>query len=570
MLLPAFTPKWTTGEFGALNYDFLTERVSVKRIQALSFFQVHVGLEKVLNSGSDPHRKAASSRGCVLIVEDDPEGLCYFETSLRTAGFNTLGAKGAGEAESLCRQHGFPRIDAVLTDFRMPEKTGLELLQWIQENDSSLATVVVTAQGEKELVKRTLDLGGAGFLEKPILHKPLVEAMERAVVRTRRQRQIISSARELDDASMVDHQLNNYIPKGLRERFRLRYLPLHKMGGDFLNVWQLEDSERVMVLIGDVSGHDLRAAYVAAYFQGIFRGHAESGRALEASLTSFNNQLIREADVVPSTLAMSWFEIDHRRQILTVYSCGFPPFVLSDEHGFVRRGALGTHPLGWFENLPLAKQEVPLEKAVFLLMFTDGVVDYADQLGIDPLSLAYRLAHGGLPAGSSSPPPDDILSLTYQIQPNIPVKEVFEPIIDEQYSGAEYVHVDNLQSVWRRSLQYALEEELIGDRLYDLLICIREGMLNALIHGCAGSSEKFCHLLISYNREAQCIRVRIDDPGKGHNFRISERLRDLDNLPEGRQLGLGIVQHLSDEFNIENKGTSLVFDFYITPQKEPA
>lgn len=507
----------------------------------------------------------------MLVVEDDPEGLCYFETSLRTAGFQTLTAKSAFEAERTCQTHGFNQIDAVLTDFRMPERTGLELLQWIQDKDPSLATVVVTAQGEKELVKRTLDLGGAGFLEKPIQHKPLVDAMERAVDRTRRQRRVLSSARALDDASVVDHQLNSYIPDSLRERFRLSYLPLHKMGGDFINVWTVDNDNRLMILVGDVSGHDLRSAYVAAYFQGIFRGHVESGSALETSLHSFNNQLIREAAVVPSTLAMSWFEIDYTQQLLTVYNCGFPPFYLSDANGSVRRGQLGTHPLGWFENLPLAKQEVPLEKATFLHIFTDGVVDYADQLGINPLSLAYRLSRGTIPAGDANqpPPPDDILCLTYQLQPITSVNNTFEPIIDEQYSGAEYVHVDNLQSVWRRSLQYALEEDLIGDRLYDLLICIREGMLNALIHGCAGSSEKFCHLLISYNREANCVRVRIDDPGKGHNFKISERLRDLDNLPEGRQLGLGIVQHLSDEFNIENKGTSLVFDFYVTPEEAP-
>ena len=507
----------------------------------------------------------------MLVVEDDPEGLCYFETSLRTAGFTTLTSKSAHEAERICQSRGFDCIDAVLTDFRMPERTGLELLQWIQENDSSLATVVVTAQGEKELVKRTLDLGGAGFLEKPILHKPLVEAMDRAVDRTRRQRRILNSARELDDASLVDHQLNSNIPETLRDRFHLIYRPLRKMGGDFMNVWQVEGANRLMILIGDVSGHDLRAAYVAAYFQGIFRGHIESGSALETSLHSFNNQLIREAAVIPSTLAMSWFEIDYEKQLLTVYNCGFPPFYLSHVDGFVERGDLGTHPLGWFENLPLAKQEVPLEKPVFLHIFTDGVVDFADQLGIDPLSLVYRLTHGSSPTDTAGElaPPDDLLYLSYQLKPIIPVNKTFEPIIDEQYSGAEYVHVDNLQSVWRRSLQYALEEELIGDRLYDLLICIREGMLNALIHGCAGSSEKFCHLLISYNKDSNVVRVRIDDPGKGHNFHISERLRDLENLPEGRQLGLGIVQHLSDEFSIENKGTSLVFDFYITPESAP-
>lgn len=136
---------------------------------------------------------------------------------------------------------------------------------------------------------------------------------------------------------------------------------------------------------------------------------------------------------------------------------------------------------------------------------------------------------------------------------------IHDPIISEQYSGAESAHIDELQSVWRRSLQYALEEEL-GDRLYELLICIREGMLNALIHGCSGSADKFCHLQITIDRPARKVRVRIDDPGKGHSYDLQRRLATM--IPaDGQNMGLGIIHHLSDVFVVENKGTSLLFDF---------
>lgn len=510
------------------------------------------------------------NRGRILVVEDDPDGLHFFRTSLRTAGFEILSAASAAEAEESCAREGFAQIDAVLTDMRMPQKTGLELLQWLRRQDPSLSTVIITAQGEKELVKRTLESGGAGFLEKPIKHQALVEAMDRAVERTRSQRRVDDSQKGLKEASAVDQILNRQVPDALRDRLQVRYFPLHEMGGDFINTSADDDSGQVLLLVGDVSGHDLRSGFISAYFQGIFRGHIDAGSNLGASLKSFNNMLMHDADVVPSTLAMAWLRIDVASKCMTVFNCGFPPFHLTDRDGFLHRGELGTHPLGWFEDLELIPQQVALENIESLHIFTDGVVDYADQLGIDPLSLVYRLFHTDPDnrfREEEEAPPDDILCVTYQFNPNLSVKNVFEPLIDEQYSGAEYVHIDNLQSVWRRSLQYALESEDVGDRLYDLLICIREGMLNALIHGCAGSSEKFCHLMISYNRDDKCVRVRIDDPGKGHDFVIEERLRDLDNLPEGRQLGLGIVQHLSDDFNVANKGTSLIFDFYLVPEK---
>jgi anti-sigma regulatory factor (Ser/Thr protein kinase) len=147
----------------------------------------------------------------------------------------------------------------------------------------------------------------------------------------------------------------------------------------------------------------------------------------------------------------------------------------------------------------------------------------------------------------------------------MPLSQTFEPILSEHYAGTELEHIDHLQSNWRRSLSFALDDRL-GDRLYDLLICIREGMINALTHGCEKSADKFAHLQISINEDRDTLRIYIDDPGKGHEFDLVARLERLGN-ERGENLGLGIIQHLSDSFKVENKGTSLVFDFSITPDK---
>jgi anti-sigma regulatory factor (Ser/Thr protein kinase) len=74
-------------------------------------------------------------------------------------------------------------------------------------------------------------------------------------------------------------------------------------------------------------------------------------------------------------------------------------------------------------------------------------------------------------------------------------------------------------------------------------------------------------LQISINEDKDVLRVYIDDPGKGHEFDLVSRLERL-GKERGENLGLGIIQHLSDQFNVENKGTSLVFDFKISPDKD--
>jgi anti-sigma regulatory factor (Ser/Thr protein kinase) len=163
-------------------------------------------------------------------------------------------------------------------------------------------------------------------------------------------------------------------------------------------------------------------------------------------------------------------------------------------------------------------------------------------------------------------PKDDILAIKYSIRPinpEQPLSTQFHPLVSEHYAGTEVEHIDHLQSNWRRSLMFALDDRL-GDRLYDLLICIREGMLNALIHGCEKASDKFAHLQISLSEDKNILRVVIDDPGRGHEFNLKDRLEQI-STETGKHLGLGIIQHLSDDFMIENKGTSLVFDFEINP-----
>ena len=136
--------------------------------------------------------------------------------------------------------------------------------------------------------------------------------------------------------------------------------------------------------------------------------------------------------------------------------------------------------------------------------------------------------------------------------------------MSEHYAGTEIDHIDQLQSSWRRSLNFSLEDRL-GDRLYELLICIREGMINALVHGCERSAEKFSHLQISIDRKKEMVRVVIDDPGRGHSYDMENSLEDA-GAQIGKHLGLGIINHLSHNFRIENRGTSLLFDFLVNPE----
>lgn len=56
--------------------------------------------------------------------------------------------------------------DAIVCDFWMPEKTGLDLLKELRENEKSIPFIVFTGRGREEIVTQALNYGANYFLNK--------------------------------------------------------------------------------------------------------------------------------------------------------------------------------------------------------------------------------------------------------------------------------------------------------------------------------------------------------------------------------------------------------------------
>ena len=76
----------------------------------------------------------------------------------------------------------------MVTDYLMPDGTGLDLLGWLKQRDDSLAAIFVTGVGERNLVKQSLRTGACDFLDKPVQIHLLLDAVAKAVDLTHRQR----------------------------------------------------------------------------------------------------------------------------------------------------------------------------------------------------------------------------------------------------------------------------------------------------------------------------------------------------------------------------------------------
>jgi len=507
-----------------------------------------------------------SMNATVLVLEDDPYVLNFMESSLRLCGYEVIPATSTKDAWKQFEKKGSENIDAIISDFRLPDGTGLEFLKRVLNEDPTLATVVVTGQGEKAVVQESMAMGVYQYLEKPVTHQDLRKLIKDTVAETTRSRQSRRDRQGLEELEAFDQRTSGKVPERLSRHIDIYYQPLHEVGGDFFMTHTYSENEWV-ILVGDVSGHDIKSGYVSTYFRGMFRGCVENGSRVQEFLQLFNrtleNQSKLSADELVS-ISLTALYVNFSNDWVCHWNYGAPPGYAVSPEGFIKPCPYGRPPLGWLDSLPTEASHIPVARTQFIYLYTDGLMECASELDINFFSLLYRLftARNTISDLRNSSK-DDILAIRYNVNPQSIVNTVFEPLLSEHYAGSEVEQIDYLQANWRRSLNFALGDRL-GDRLYDLLICIREGMLNALIHGCERSADKFAHLQISLREDKELIRVVIDDPGRGHNFNLKERLERLET-ESGKHLGLGIIQHLSDDFQIENKGTSLIFDFEVHP-----
>src|SRR5512139_835737 len=100
-----------------------------------------------------------------LIVDDEPD---IRELLAITLGRMQLQVSVAADYASAVKKLGGEVYDLVLTDMRLPDGDGLDLVEWIQANRPGLPVAVITAHGNVEAAVRALKLGAFDFISKPL------------------------------------------------------------------------------------------------------------------------------------------------------------------------------------------------------------------------------------------------------------------------------------------------------------------------------------------------------------------------------------------------------------------
>src|SRR5438105_3326745 len=109
--------------------------------------------------------RGALEQAVVLVVDDEPDLLELVGLTLSRMSLETRTASDLQSARRLLKAE---RFDLCLTDMRLPDGDGLDLVAWIQENRATLPVAVITAHGNVESAVRALKLGAFDFVSKPL------------------------------------------------------------------------------------------------------------------------------------------------------------------------------------------------------------------------------------------------------------------------------------------------------------------------------------------------------------------------------------------------------------------
>ena len=119
-----------------------------------------------------------ASHFSLLVVDDEPDLRTLYELTLLREGYDLDTAGTVQEALLHLKDRTY---SAVITDMRLPDGSGLDILRWLEEGGRREKAIVITAYGSSENAVEALKSGASGYVLKSAADRDLVEACRAAM-----------------------------------------------------------------------------------------------------------------------------------------------------------------------------------------------------------------------------------------------------------------------------------------------------------------------------------------------------------------------------------------------------
>jgi sigma-B regulation protein RsbU (phosphoserine phosphatase) len=330
--------------------------------------------------------ETAEGRRGILFVDDESNILSALRRELRewsaARSVRILTADSPGLALGMLGED--PGIGVVVSDLRMPEMLGSDLLAAIHERWPSVITILLTGFSETAEVMKAIKTGIFSYILKPWDPEYLKVELDKAVEIGETRRKNAEYEKRIEEELRLAGALQRMILKpvlkssvGIEFRVSYRPSPLFFCGGDYYDIVNLS-ADRFLVLAGEIAGHGVQAAFITSILKAIiFEEYVKNAREIAFSpgalLEWLDARMAKELRAVSDPrISLLAAVIDRRALTLTYANAGHcRPFLIS---GWIPRELGAESPVlcaGKAKAYPESTEK--LQKMDTFLAFTDGI-----------------------------------------------------------------------------------------------------------------------------------------------------------------------------------------------------
>jgi serine phosphatase RsbU (regulator of sigma subunit) len=364
----------------------------------------------------ESQQRSSNHRATVLIVDDEDIVLTSLRTLLQLdTDYKVLTYLSPVEALQAIQKQP---VDAVISDFLMPELSGLQFLSEVKKLYPTAPRILLTGYADKgNAINAINDVGLFQYIEKPWENEHIKMVLRNGLQNKALEERLQQKIKELDETArgldvlanregILRHELSlaqqvqrNLLPKSFPRvdgyRFAATFLPALEIGGDFYDFQTLSDG-RIGILVADATGHGIQAALSTALLKFAFATTIDSGKPLVEIAAAMSEILLKglpENIFVAGLVAI----LDTARRKVQIVNAGLPhPLLLRPGACCLERVPVNGLFLGIDlpgASVPGETAEINLAKGDRLVLYTDGVSEAAgaDGLQFDDGAMADHL-----------------------------------------------------------------------------------------------------------------------------------------------------------------------------------
>jgi two-component system chemotaxis response regulator CheY len=120
------------------------------------------------------------AQGKILIIDDEDEVREVLKLHLNQGGFEVIEARDGAEAISLMEKGAnLVNVGLIVCDIRMPKINGVEAVDFLRQNATSIPILVVTGYPDTELAVSLIRKGVKDYLVKPVSKEKLLKSVSK-------------------------------------------------------------------------------------------------------------------------------------------------------------------------------------------------------------------------------------------------------------------------------------------------------------------------------------------------------------------------------------------------------